>query len=272
MSEVSENPIVRAHRDVVERLWTTPVIDLAAPEFPAPESSTVLAAEARCGAVVARWLESLPEDTRMMALESSGPMLDDARSRISEEQQQRIFFVEQRVNSLSYADDVFDGASCFHGLISARQTREGLGELSRVVSAGATVVVCVPLRSSFGEFYDLMDEALRAAGLIDVLPRIQEMHDELMSASRLVDVARAQSLDDVEFSELRWEVAFGSGREYLYSPLIQETFFPHWMGAIRSSERDEVLDYIAEAIDTYWSDRTLNSQVVAGLVTGTKGS
>lgn len=271
MSEVSENPIVRAHRDVVERLWTKPVLDLCIDELPTPEGSTVLAAESRCGAVVERWVEGLSQDTRVMALESSGAMLDEARSRISEIEQQRIFFVEQRVSSLSYADDVFDGACCFHGLVSTRQVREGLTELTRVVSPGAKVVTCVPLRSSFREFYDLLDEALRASGLIDVLPRIDEMHDELSSASRLVELADELELDGVKFDELTWEVAFGSGREYLYSPLIQETFFPHWVGAIRASEREEVLGYISNAIDTYFSDRTLNTQVVAGLVTGTKG-
>ncbi len=272
MSDVSENPVVRAHRDVVERLWTEPVLELCAEVLPNPQGSTVLSTESRCGLVVARWLETLPADTRMMALESSGPMLDEARTRISEKEQQRIFFVEQRVSSLSYADGVFDAATCLHGLIAVRQVREGLAELSRVVSPGAMVTACVPLKTSFPEFYDLLDEALRAAGLIDVLPRVAEMKEELMSPPRLVDLAEEQSLKDVEFNELRWEVAFGSGREYLFSPLVQETFFPQWMGAIRSSERDEVLDYMTDAIDTYWSESTLTTPVVAGLVTGTKAA
>lgn len=270
MSDVSENPIVQAHRDVVERLWTDPMLERCSSDLPAPTGTTVLAAEARCGAVIDRWLQALPADTRMMALESSGPMLDEARSRIAEKEHQRIFFVEQRVNSLSYADDVFDGACCLHGLVSARQTSEGLAELTRVVSPGASVVVCVPLASSFSEFYDLLDESLRAAGLIDALPRVDEMRADLVTPSDLAYIADETSLEDIEVDELRWDVAFGSGREYLYSPLIQETFFPHWVGAIRSSDRDEILDYITDAIDTYWMEQTLETTVKAGLVTGRK--
>lgn len=270
MSDVSEHPLVRAHRDVVERLWTQPVLDLCGAEFPAPDSATVLAAEARCGAVVLRWLDGLPEDTRMMALDSSGPMLDEARSRIDAEQQQRIFFVQQRVDAMSYADDVFNSAVCLHGLVTARQAREGLAELRRVISEGGTVMACFPLMTSFPEFYDLLDEALRACGLEDVLARLDDLRENLLSPGRLSRLAQEQNLDEVEISELSWELAFGSGREYLYSPLIQETFFPHWIGAIRSSDREAVLSHISEAIDTYWKDRTLTSEIRAALVVGKK--
>lgn len=270
MSDVSENPKVRAHREVVERLWTEPVLGLCASELPVPDNATVLAAESRCGAVLLRWLPDLPEATRVMALDSSGPMLDEARSRIDEKQQQRIFFVQQRVNSLSYADGVFDGAVCFHGIVTARQASEGLAEMSRVISSGGKVVAGFPICESFPEFYDLLDEALRACGLEDVLLRLDELRDNLLTPGRLASLANQQQLDSVEISELRWEVGFGGGSEYLYSPLIQETFFPHWVGAIRSSERDDVLAYIRDAVDTYWSEQMLTTEVKAALLVGRK--
>ena len=272
MSDVSENPTVRAHRDVVERLWTEPVLELCGSKLPVPDDATVLAAEARCGALLLEWLPDLPSATRMMALDSSGPMLDEARSRIDAEEQKRIFFVQQRVASLSYADGVFDGAVCLHGLITARQVQEGLRELIRVIAGGAQVVACFPLRSSFPEFYDLLDEALRACGLEDVLVRLDELRENLLSPARVASVAEREGLTDVSVSELSWELAFSNGREYLYSPLIQETFFPHWVGAIRASEREDVLSYISDAIDSYWSDRTLNTEVKAALLIGTKQS
>lgn len=267
MSEVSEHPQVRAHREVVERLWTQPLLDLCGDDLPDSVASTVLAAESRCGAVLLRWLPALPADTRVMALDSSGPMLDEARSRIDEAAQQRIFFVQQRVTSLSYADGVFDGATCFHGLVTSRQTNEGLSELCRVVSPGGTVMVCAPLRTSFGEFYDLLDEALRACGLQDVLGRLEELRGNLLGSATMATLAGEQPLEEVVVEELSWEVAFSGGREYLYSPLIQETFFPHWIGVVRASEREQVLGYIGNAIDTYWRDETLTSQVKAVLLT-----
>ena len=244
MSDLSEHPRVRAHREVVERLWTEPVLDLCGDDLPMPDNATVLAAESRCGAMLKRWLTDLPAATRVMALDSSGPMLDEARSRIDEEEHQRIYFVQQRVGSLSYADGVFDAAVCLHGMVTSRQAYEGLSELSRVISPGGRLVACFPLNGSFPEFYDLLDEALRACELEDVLLRLGELRENLLSPARVATLANQQNLDGVEVSELRWQVAFGSGREFLYSPLIQETFFPNWTGAIRSSEREEVLAYV----------------------------
>ncbi len=270
MTETSENPLVRANRDVVERLWTEPILDLCDADLPAPEDATVLAAEARCGVVVIRWLEKLSDDTRVMALDPSGPMLDEARSRIGDDRSQQLFFVEERIGSLSYADGVFDAATCFHGIVTDRQAREGLSELLRVISSGSPVVVGVPLRTSFQPFYDLFDEALRACQLEDVLPRIDEMRDNLLGPSEIAATARGAGLEDVEVSRLDWTIEFNGGREFLYSPLIQETFFPHWIGAVRSAEREKVLRHIGEAIDTYWHDRRLETEVHAGLVVGHK--
>lgn len=271
MTEEAENPVVRAHRDVVERLWTEPVLELADSDLPVIEEATVLAAEVRCGKMVDHWLQSLPPSTRMMALEPSGPMLDEARSRVDDEEKKRLFFVEERVNSLSYTDDVFDAGVCLHGIVTTRQASEGLAELQRVISAGSPLIACVPLQTSFPEFYDLFDEALRACELEDVLPRLDDLRGNLLTPARIFDLAQQLGLEELEISELQWDVAFGGGREYLYSPLIQETFFPHWIGAVRSDEREKVISHIGEAIDTYWADETLQTQVCAALVVGTKG-
>lgn len=270
MSEISDNPVIRAHRDVVERLWTTPVLDLCIDEFPCPDKATVLSAESRCGAVAIRWLKALPAGTRMMALDSSGPMLDEARSRIDESEHRRIFFVQQRMNSLSYADDVFDGVVCLHGMVTARQAREGIKELARVTAPGGTLLACFPLAQSFSEFYDILDEALRSCGLESALPRLGELRSNLLEESKVSALADESNFSELTVSELSWEVAFGSGNEFLYSPLIQETFFPHWIGAIRSSDRDEVLRYVSDAIDTYWSGRTLNTNIKAALLVARK--
>lgn len=270
MSETSENPVVQAHREVIERLWTRPVLDACESDLPCPDATTVLAAEARCGEVVLRWLPQLSDDTRMMVLDTSGPMLDEARSRVAESDRDRLFFVEERVRSLSYADGVFDAAVCVHGLVTRRQITEGLGELVRVVSSGGTVVMCVPLNESFAEIYDLFDEALRSCGLEQVLPRLYEAHDRLATPHLLASMADEQPLVDFEVSQLEWEIGFGDGRDYLYSPLIQETVFPQFVGAVRSSEREPVLEYVEEAIDIYWSGRDLTTEVNAGLLVAEK--
>ncbi|TXD39478.1 methyltransferase domain-containing protein [Lujinxingia vulgaris] len=269
MSQTLESPLVRAHREVVERLYTVPLLNACAELLPRVEDKTVLSAESRCGEVVSRWLERLPDETRMMALDSHAPMLDCARERISEAEQRRIFFVQQRVNALSYADEVFGASICLHGLVTRRQLDEGLGELARVTASGGSVMAALPTSGSFAAFYDLLDEALRAQGLHEALDRLGELRDRtLVDAGALARSARSAGLHDLTLEQVRWELSFASGRDFLQSPLIQETFFAHWSGAIRGAEREGVLGYIARAIDTYWRDRTFDTQVEAALVVG----
>lgn len=259
-----------AHRDVVERLWTEPIFERCRELLPRPAGTTVLVAEARCGYVPMKWSELLPEGTRIMALDSSSTMLDAARLRIGEELQRRIFLVQQRVSSLSYADDVFSATVCCHGLVTGRQLEEGLSELVRVTLTGGGVAVGVPLASSFPEFYDLLDEAMRVHGMGEALHRIDELRNTLASPARVFEVARRLNLENLEIRELSWEVGFNGGRDFLHSPLIQETFFPHWTGSIRSSEREPVLRYISDALDTYWHERKFKSRVHAVFLTGQK--
>ncbi|MFU8805892.1 MAG: class I SAM-dependent methyltransferase, partial [Bradymonadaceae bacterium] len=220
-----------AHRDVIERLWTEPVFERCRDYFPQGDGGNVLVAESRCGYVPMKWIELLPEDTRIMALDSSSAMLDAARQRLGEKLQRHIFFVQQRVGDLAYADGVFQAAICCNGLVTARQVEEGLSELVRVTVTGGGVAVCIPVSTSFPEFYDLLDEAMRVNNMGEALHRIDELRNTLSSPARVFDITQRLHLFEIEVRELTWDVAFTSGRDFLHSPLIQESFFPHWLGS-----------------------------------------
>ena len=264
----SEHQEAVAHKSVVEPLWTEPVFNACNPAANIPDASSVLVAEARCGYVPIQIVKSLGEDTRIIALDPSRAMLDQARQRISDDVARRVFFVPQRVNSLTYADDVFRAAVCVNGVVTVRQATEAASELSRVTAPGGTVTLAAPLRDAFPEFYDMVDEALRAHHLHDVLGRMHELRASFLTPSRLADIAAEVGLLEVVVDELSWDVEFGSGQELIMSPLIRETFFAHWIGVIRSSDREPVLRYVADAIDMYWHDRRFCCQVRAGCVSG----
>lgn len=262
----NEHQAAMSHREVVERLWTGPVYDACVNDLNVPAASSLLVAEARCGMIPERILGQIPEDTRVIALDPSRAMLDQARARMDEAAQRRVFFVPQRVGALSYADDVFKASICLNGIVTAHQAEEALGELCRVTSAGGTLILGVPLASSFPEFFDMLDEALRAHQLNDVLGRMYEMRDSLLTAGLLSEIAESAGLHDATFQEVTWDVSFDNGQELLMSPLIRETFYPHWIGVIRSSDRDPILRYIADAVDTYWHDEQFTCRVVAGCI------
>ncbi len=270
MSQPSENPLVRAHLDVIERLWTNPVLEGCATHWPTPEGATVMLAESRCGAAVKRWQSMLPEETRLMALDSSNPMLDEARGRLGDEAASQIFFVKQQVRSLSYADDVFDAAACIHGIVTARQAHEGMAEMVRVIGSGAKLLMAAPVLGSFPELFDLLVEALRSEDMEEVIPRLEETEQQLLTPARLKELGEEMGLEAIEIHQMEWTVAFDGGREYVYSPLVRESFFPHWLGAIRAEDRDRVLGHVSKAMDTYWDGETIEAPVRAVLFEGQK--
>ena len=269
MSQI-EHQEALAHRAIMEKLWTEPVMRAAASKLPRPQGATVLAAEARCGWAPVRWAQDLPEDTRVIALDPSRAMLDQARGRIDEDLSRRVFFVPQRVSHLSYADDVFSASMCVHGVVTVTQAKDALSELARVTLSGGRVLLAVPTVDAFPELDDMITEALLSHQLEDAVARIRGLKAQFLGPNNLMAMARHVGLTDVEMTRMEWSLAFDSGRELLLSPMLRETFFPHWIGVIRSSDREPVLRYVADAVDTYFHERTFNCTVDALIMVGTR--
>lgn len=252
-----------AHQAVIERLWTQPLLDAYVDRLPTPSGSSVLVAESRGGYVPLRWSERLREETRIIALDPDGGMLDFARQRMGEELQRRIFFVPQKLEKLSYADDVFAACVCVQGLSTTQELGQGLSELARVTQPGGGIMVAAPLWDCFPEVYDMLDEAIKAHQLLDAARRIEELRGSFVREEDALRLARESNLHNITLERMNWELTFESGRELLLSPLIRETFLTHWIGQIRSSDREPVLRYIADAIDTYFHERMFTCQVKA---------
>ena len=262
-----EHQAAMAHKAVVEPLWTEPLLKAAEPARFLGDAVSVLVAEARCGFVPLEMVDSLPENSRIIALDPSRAMLDQARQRLDEEDARRVFFVPQRVGDLSYAAGVFQGAVCLNGVSTPRQAEEALSELTRVTAPGGTVILGAPLRTAFPEFYDMLDEALRAHALHDVLGRMYELRESLLTPARLCDTAEQAGLLDVTVDEISWDVEFKSGQDLIMSPLVRETFFSQWIGIIRSADREPILRYVADAIDMYWNNTRFTCRIVAATMT-----
>ena len=267
MSDAGEHQVALAHKAVIEPLWTQPVFQKCAPFDDVANAASVLVAESRCGFVPLEIARVLPDEARIIALDPSRAMLDQARQRF-EDDSKRVFFIPQRVGDLSYADGVFTAAICVNGVITGRQAQEAVSELARVTAPGGIVTLAAPLRNGFGEFYDMLDEALRAHSLNDVLGRMYELRSSFLTPTKLADVAENSGLIDVSVDEVSWDVEFKSGQDLIMSPLVRETFFPHWIGIVRSADREPVLRYVADAIDMYWRDRQFTCRIVAGCLRG----
>ena len=251
-----------AYRNSVEPLYGEPLYEQIGGRLPLADQGTQLVAEARCGYLPVEIRPSLDDDVRMIALDPSRAMLDLARERAEEAGVANdIFFIPERVDAISYADGVFQSSICLEGMITGRQAQNGLDELSRVTVDDGTIAVAFPLATSFEAFYDLLDEALRAHEMVDRFERVEDLRETLLSPARLMAITDCLGLDVESMERIEWSLEFERGRDFLHAPVVRETFFPHWIGVISSPNRDQVMRYIGDAIDTYWRARTFRTSV-----------
>src|SRR5262245_63224698 len=95
-------------------------------------------------------------DGRIIAIDPSSPMLDEARRKSGRLSGKRIFFrSEAATPKLAFADDVYDLVVCNAGLDDFDDPEQALREFARVTKAGGRVAVSLPLAGTYGEFYDL---------------------------------------------------------------------------------------------------------------------
>lgn len=252
-----------AYLKVTEQLWTRPLLHVIKESLPVISQGSALVAEARTGLLPMVWARKLPESLRIMALDPSRSMLDTARARLDESLQRRVFFVPQSVQALSYADGVFHSAVCINGLFTKGECSDGMRELARVVEPGGSLLVALPSKESFALCYDMLDEALKAHKLDPIAERLQQLQETFLDAADLYHIAREQGLHDLEIMEHSWQISFGSGHELFMSPLIRQTFFSHWMSIIRSTEREPIVRYMIDAVDTYFHGADIPLEVRA---------
>jgi len=268
MQESANDPeIAEAHRGVVEPLWTDPVLEEIGDEIPLADRGTQLVAEVRAGRPALELRDRLEDDVRMIALDSQREMLDAARERAEQQGLDQIFFVPERVDAISYADEVFDASVCLHGFVTARQIGDGMAELARVTGGGGMVAVVAALGDSFEEFYDMLEEAFRSHDLEDRIEKVESLRETLISPARMVAAAGEAGLETTEVAKLEWNIEFERAGDFLHSPLVRETFFPHWSGIVPSTDRDRVLRYVGDALDTYWRHADIETTLRAGFLT-----
>ena len=255
------------HKLLIEPLWAQPLFQAVNGTDFVDGVDSLLIAENRCGYGTAWLVNQVGEDTRIVALEPSRAMVDQARQRMEELTDRRIFFNAKGVTGLPYADQVFDGTMCINGLSTVRLLQLGLLELTRVTTLGGKVLIAVPLAGAFDSVYDLFEEALRERQLGDTVERMYALRQDMIGYSHLSDTAQECGLYDAEIREIGWEISFASGRDLSSSPLLGSLFMSYWLGTLRAEDRGPVLECIENAVDCYWTGSQFTTTVRAACLT-----
>ncbi|MCK5799804.1 MAG: methyltransferase domain-containing protein [Deltaproteobacteria bacterium] len=235
-----------------------------------PPKSMVLDVGAGTGYPALEVLEQMDDQSRLIALEAVGALLDQARKKAGESSGKRIYFRTETLSaSLGFADEVYDLVISNLGLLDIPDPQRGLQEFARVTKTGGHVVVTFPLAGTFVEFYDIYREVLIKNDLNEVLGRLEQYiarTPEPEDAARWLENA---GLKDVEIEVERFDLLFRSSREFFFAPVIEYGPLAAWKEiAGKGAQMQEIFWQIKEAIDGYFGKRAFGVTINAGCLRG----
>lgn len=243
---------------------------------PAPRTA-VLELGCGAGAVTAELLHRLDGESRIVALESSPALLDRARRAVGNEHAgRRVFFRQhdawaRRPFKLPFADETQDTVLAHPVLAAAPDLPGAVRELVRITKPGGQVVVCLPLRGTWGELLDLLREVLVALGRTEAATALDTHVAAQPEGETVARALEEADLEGVEEELGRWELLFRSGREFFYAPVIEHGPLPRWKEiAGQGDAMHEVFFALKEAIDTYYAGHTFAVGVFGGCFSARK--
>jgi ubiquinone/menaquinone biosynthesis C-methylase UbiE len=209
---------------------------------------------------------------RVVAIDCSAPLVEIARQKAGDLLHRELFLRTEEIGEkLLFADGVFDVALSNLGLMDAPDPRLTLRELTRVVKPSGLVAVTLPLRGSFGEFYDIFHEVLVRAEKTEVLARLEQFIALAPEPEEATEWMRSAGLRAIEVEVEVFTLLFKSSREFFYAPVIEYGPLPAWKEvAGKGEEMQEIFLLIKEAIDAYFGGRAFELTVKAGCLRGRK--
>ncbi len=223
-----------------------------------------------CGAgrTTAEVLERFP-GARVMAIEPDPTLRELAKARTSEWKDRVYLKAGELADIATLPAASYDLVIANLVLDELAHTTEVLRELVRVTKPGGQVFATLPLEGTWAEAEDLYREVLRDAKLKDVVRRLRRL-----AGLRPTGFELAKALGDVGIrpdhfviEQDRFELLFSSGREFLFSPVVELGPLRLWKSIIGESGKPQELFWrLKESIDTYFAGHVLAVTVVAGLV------
>jgi arsenite methyltransferase len=264
--------MARVYDDEISPIWSHRFGRMLLRGLELPPKAMVLDVGCGTGYPCLEILDRMDEHGRIIAIDPIGALLDVARKKAGELAGKRIFFrSEAPVAKLAFADEVYDLVFSNLGLMLLDNPQRALQEFTRVTKAGGKVIVTLPLRGTYGEFYDIYREVLTKHDQHDILQRLEAHIAKTPEPETVASWLEDAGLEQTEVELEQFSLLFKSSREFFFAPVIEFGPLSAWKEvAGKGQVMQEVFWNIKEAIDAYFSDRAFEITVKAGCFRGIK--
>jgi ubiquinone/menaquinone biosynthesis C-methylase UbiE len=253
-------------------IWSQHFGKMLLRELTLPQKAMVLDVGCGTGYPSLDILRKMDDQGRIIAIDQSSPMLDEARTKAGPLSGKRIFFrSESALPRLSFTDDVYDLVVCNAGLQEFDDPEAAIRDFSRVTKPGGRVIVTLPLAGTYGEFFDIFREVLVKQDRSDAIDRL----DAYLSRFPALPQARGwfedAGLADISADYTTFTLLFKSSREFFFAPVIEFGPLSEWKAiAGKGEQMQKVFWECKAAIDAYWGGRPFAVTVEGACIRGRK--
>ncbi|HVF86617.1 MAG TPA: methyltransferase domain-containing protein [Pyrinomonadaceae bacterium] len=170
------------------------------------------------------------EEFSLAGVDESGERVEIARAKAAAlKALGRVEFHSAQLEALAFEDDQFDLVIGDLSLVVPERLPEILAEMVRVTAPGGTIALSVITASSFGEFFSVYWEAIINAGLMEQGGVVEALINELPTVSDVENMAKRETLDEVQSWTRVEEFNFASAEEFLSAPLVRDFLSGRWL-------------------------------------------
>lgn len=238
--------------------------------LPVAHDLLVLDVHAGSGRTTCELLERLPESCRVVALEPSVLSRGLAKTRVPPEWKNRVYVKPGDLSDVAdMPDATYDVVIANLVLSEAHDRKEALHGMARVLKPGGTLLATVPMEGSWTEAEDLFREVLLDAGLAQATARLRRLANLRPSGQELAAAVRELGVgaEHLIVEQERFSLLFRSGREFLFSPLVEFGPLRLWKAIIgNEGDPQELFFRFKESIDSYFRTQVFSVTIVAGIV------
>jgi ubiquinone/menaquinone biosynthesis C-methylase UbiE len=253
-------------------IWSRRFGKLLLRDLALPPKAMVLDVGCGTGYPALEILSKMDAEGRIIAIDPSSPMLDEARTKAGRLSGKRIFFrSEAATPKLVFADDVYDLVVCNAGLDEFDDPERAIREFARVAKPGGRVAVTLPLAGTYNEFFDLYREVLAKLDRQDAIDRLDAHMTQYPPLEQVEAWFEDAGLVDVKGEWDTFTLLFKSSREFFFAPLIEYGPLAAWKAiAGKGQPMQDAFWHLKSTIDAYYAGGSFAVTVNAGIVRGRK--
>ena len=267
-----EDKLAKVYDAEILPIWSRRFGKLLLRDLALPPKAMVLDVGCGTGYPALEILSKMDAEGRIIAIDPSSPMLDEARNKAGRLAGKRIFFrSEAATPKLVFADDVYDLVLCNAGLDEFEDPEGAIREFARVAKTGGRVAVTLPLAGTYSEFFDLYREVLAKLDRPDAIDRLDAHVAQYPPLEQVEAWFEDAGLCDLKSEYDSFTLLFKSSREFFFAPLIEYGPLAAWKAiAGKGQPMQDAFWHLKAAIDAYYAGRPFAVTVNAGIVRGRK--